>query len=89
MPESHGLSPQVIRAFKENLVWDEIWKRMKPQLDAAMDLAIDESNQFEAGRYRALQTIRNLPDQLLQEIDDEESALKKVVKRVAGVRRFL
>lgn len=90
MAESHGIAPQVIRAFKEHPVWDEIWKRMEPQLKAAMAKAIDDSDPREAGKYRALVTMKNLPDQLLQEIKDEEPALKRVVKKVAaGGRRWL
>ena len=61
---------------------------MEPQLKAAMDRAIDDSNQFEAGKYRALLTMKNLPDQLLKEIE-EESSLPKIVKKVVGGRRWL
>ena len=88
MPESHGLPAQVIKAFKENPVWDEIWKRMNPQIEAAMDSAIDGSDPKAAGKYRALVTLKNLPDQLLQEIEDEPAALK-VVKKVVGRRSWL
>ena len=88
MPETHGLAPQVIRAFKENPVWDEIWKRMNPQIEAAMDAAIDSSDPKAAGKYRALVTMKNLPDQLLKEIDEESSVLK-VVKKAVGRRSWL
>jgi len=88
MPESHGLPTQVIKAFKENPVWDEIWKRMNPQIEASMDAAIDGSDPKAAGKYRALVTLKNLPDQLLREIE-EESTLPKIVKKVVGGRRWI
>ena len=61
---------------------------MNPQIEAAMDAAIDSSDPKAAGKYRALVTMKNLPDQLLKEIE-EESSLPKIVKKVVGGRRWL
>ena len=89
MPESHGIPAQVIRAFKENPVWDEIWeKRMKLRLKTVMDAAIDDSDARAAGEYRALETVKGIPDQLLKEIK-EESTLPQKVKKLVGRRTWL
>ena len=85
MPESHGIPKTVIVSFMEHPVWDEIWKRMDIQLISAMAKAIgstsDEPNRFEAGRYRALETIKNLPQLLIQELEKDTQPVSSQKRR--------
>lgn len=43
---------------------------MDDQMKSAMAKAIDESDRYQAGRYRALEIIKNLPQQLISELED-------------------
>lgn len=65
------LTEALVLDFKEHVVWKEMLERVELQMMKAHNLALDEQDAFECGRYRAFEMMTSLPARLIEEISNE------------------
>jgi len=75
------LTPGLVHDFVASAVWQEVSKRIGYERDRSFNKALDDSDPREAGKYRALQMVLDLPQQFLDEMEKGKSLTNKI-KRV-------
>ena len=64
------LDIKLIDAFENDIVWEEIVKRIQTEMDKALNKAVSSMPEpFESGRYRMAEMVLKMPEILKEELN--------------------
>ena len=64
------LDAKLIDAFQNDIVWEEIVKRIQTEMEKALNKAVSSMPEpFESGRYRMAEMVLKMPEILKEELN--------------------